>query len=560
MDFSMCPRAKRTVRFEGEFHFSALKVFCVGDASRFFRAIKVLYPELPVCTATREEANVVLSVATVFSQKNEYCYFRIQKDRMEIHARDEMGARNAAAILAQIIRRNGSDFALPCGTVEDYPDAQYRGYMLESSGRENTWMPMDLIKEYIRMMALARMNEVQFHFMEAPGTTIELDCYPDLHGDCEGNRKYKKDEVRDMIAYAEELGMTVTPFIEILSHSRDFTKVAGINCEGDNDPKHMFAVCLGQEKTYVAIERVLTEIAELFPAPVLHIGCDEYDMRRTAPVTAYWDHCPHCLAKMKEQGFTTMRELFHYALERINRVVNKLGKVTMLWNADMKPGELPEWLERNMIVHYFRFDHPYAKEMIFELYPDGYAEDGFAVLNSYYPNTYLNDGGDYARDMNIVQWSCYREPAVALQNRAKLVGGCACAWQGKSFVRTIPPSIFLYADRLWNADDSGVCYDNKYGEVMTRVLFDKQLPAGMNVFRIVGRMLPPQYADKLVHTKYITASLPEVREIKAGLEALAATGHRLAGVYAEMARAAEEHVENLPDDLKPLEETEHFVG
>jgi hypothetical protein len=70
MDFSMCPRAKRTVRFEGEFHFSALKVFCVGDASRFFRAIKVLYPALPVCTATREEANVVLSVATVFSQNS----------------------------------------------------------------------------------------------------------------------------------------------------------------------------------------------------------------------------------------------------------------------------------------------------------------------------------------------------------------------------------------------------------------------------------------------------------------------------------------------------------
>ncbi len=558
MDFLMCPRAKRIKRFEGELSFLELKVFSVGDTARFFRALRVLCPDLPVRAVSREEANLVFSVATVFSSKNEYCHLRILEDRMEIHARDEMGARNAAAILAQIICRNGSSFVLPCGTVEDYPDAQYRGYMLESSGRPNTWMEMEEIYDHIRMMALARMNEMQFHFMEAPGTTIELDTYPDLSGG-ENGRKYTKAQIREMIAYADELGITVTPFVEILSHSIDFTQKAGVACPGD-DPKHMFAVCLGQEKTFEAIERVLAEVAELFPAPVLHIGCDEYDMRRTAPVTAHWDLCPHCLAKMKELGFTTMRELFHYALERINVMLNKMGKIAMLWNADMKPGELPSWLERNMIVHYFRYDHPFAKELLFELYPDGYAEDGYTVLNSYYPNTYLNDGGDYARDMNIVQWSCYREPAVAQANRPKLVGGCACAWQGKSFKRTIPPSILLYADRLWNAEDTGVPYDNRYGEVMTRVLFDKRLPAGMNVFRMVGRALPPQYADRPVHFKYITASLDEIRKIRKALEDLAGTGHRLAAIYAEMAAAAEEHVKNLPDELKPLEKTVHFVG
>ena len=559
MDFSMCPRAKRTVRREGEFRFNELKIFTVGEGSRFLRALRVLCPTLPVREVAREQANVVLSVAEVFSAENEYCYLRILEDRMEIHARDEMGARNAASILSQILRPEGEGFVLPCGTVEDYPDAQYRGYMLESSGRKNTWMEMPVIYEYIRMMALARMNELQFHFMEAPGTTILLDCYPDLHGDYDGNRKYTKQQIRDMIAYADELGITVTPFVEILSHSVDFTLKAGINCPDDSQ-ENMFAVCLGQEKTYEAIEKVLAEIAELFPAPVLHIGCDEYDMRRTSPITAYWDRCPICLAKMKELGFTTMRELFHYALERINRMVNKLGKVTMLWNADMKPGELPEWLERNMIVHYFRFDHPYAKEMIFEMYPDGYVQDGYTVLNSYYPNTYLDDSGYYAKDMTINQWSCYREPAVAPENRAKLVGGCVCAWCGKSFVRTIPPSIFMLADRLWNADDSGVRYDTAYGRVITRLMFGGKLPEDMNVFAMVGRILPPQDPERLVHTKYINAPLDEIREIKKALEALAADGHRLAGIYAEMAAVAEEHVASQPELLLPLKKTKAFVG
>ena len=147
MDLLMCPRAKRTVRAEGEFRFSELRVFVLGEASRFFRAIKVLCPALTVRKTSREEANVVLSVASVFSQKNEYCYLRILNDRMEIQVRDEMGARNAASILAQLIRPVGAEFALPCGTVEDYPDAQYRGYMLESSGRPDTWMEMPVIYE-----------------------------------------------------------------------------------------------------------------------------------------------------------------------------------------------------------------------------------------------------------------------------------------------------------------------------------------------------------------------------------------------------------------------------
>ncbi len=560
MSYEVFPRVKRAKKAEGAYRFEALRVYYVGEAPLFESTLSILKPELAVQAASRDEADLVLSVAKVFSSKEEYCYLRVTEKGMEIHCRDDMGARNAATILAQIIRCDEKGYYVPCGSIEDYPDASYRGFMLESSGRVNTWMEMEEIYDHIRMMALARMNELQFHFMEYNGTTIELDCYPDLHGDGDGDRKYTKAQIRDMIDYAARLGITVTPFVEILSHSKDFTVKAGIACPGDDNPKEMFAVCLGQEKTFEAIGRVLAEVAELFPAPVLHIGCDEYDMRRVIPKTAYWDRCPLCQALSREKGFTTMRELFLYALERINQMVNKLGKITMLWNADMKPFQLPEELERNMIVQYFRYDHPFALEQLYELYPDGYAEDGYTVLNSYYPNTYLNDGGDYAVDMDIVHWSYLREPAVAPQNHAKVIGGCACAWQGVSFKRTIPPAILLYGDRLWNANDSGVPYDAAYGKAMTRVLFEGKLPEGMNLFDMVGRMLPPQYKDMLVHEKFIRASLQEIREMRAALEALAANGHRLAGIYAEMAAAAEEHVLNRPSELLPLKEAQHFVG
>lgn len=221
MRFAICPRPKRAHDVEGAFRFDALRVFTVGEGDRFVRTLGALCPDLPIQAVSRDAANVVLSVATVFSSRNEYCALRIYPDRMEIRCRDNEGARNAAAILAQVICRDKDGWFLPCGTVEDWPDASYRAMMLESSGR--SWIPMERLYLYIREMALARMNVLQFHFMEGPGCTVAMDCYPDWHGYGPDNLKYTKDEVRAMIAYADALGIAVTPFVEVLSHSTPST-------------------------------------------------------------------------------------------------------------------------------------------------------------------------------------------------------------------------------------------------------------------------------------------------------------------------------------------------
>ena len=556
MRFTILPRAKRVVEKEGEFRFDALRIFTVGEGALFVRTLKALCPALPIEASSREDANLVLSVATVFSQKNEYCYLRILADRMEIHCRDAEGARNAACILAQIIRKTGTGFSLPCGTVEDYPDAQYRAFMLESSGR--SWLPMERIYLYIREMALARMNVLQFHFMEGPGCTIQLDCYPDWHGYGADNLKYSKDEIRAMIAYAAELGIDVCPFVEVISHSTEFNKVAGIACPGDAEP-HMFAVCVGQEKTYEAIERVLREVAELFPDSVIHIGGDEYDMSAVTPKTVHWDQCPHCRALSQKMGYTTYRELFFYAVERVNTIVNKLGKVAMLWNADVKPFEASA-LSRNIVMHYYRWDNTLGREKHYDLWPNGYVEDGFSVLNSHYPQTYLDLPG-YMCAYKLCNWTYLSEPMIAPENRAKVIGGCCCAWEDfPHFERTIPPAILLFADRLWNTDVAPVSYDDAYGAAMTHVLFEGRLPAGMNVFRAVGDVLPPLNNDAKAHFKYLQADADELREIKEALDALAAKGDALAAVYADVAAASLQYQKEHKPAAGPLKETIKFEG
>ena len=370
MEFMTCPRVKYAKEAAGVFAAHDLRVYTVGDGALFVSMLETFLPEVKITCASYEEANIRLSVSRVYSSREEYCSLRIRPGAVEVHCRDALGARNAAAILVQLLRKENGGFRLPCGTVEDWPDAQYRAFMVESSGR--VWMPMDRILDYIREMALCRMNELQFHFMEDPGCTVPLESVPGFRGGPQ-NEKFTRQEVDGMIAYAARLGITVTPFIEVLSHAADLATAEGIVCPGDA-PENLYDVCLGQEKTFRVIEKIIREVAQIFPADVIHIGADEYDMSRVTPRTAYWDRCPHCRALSAEKGFTTLRELFLYGIQRINRIVNDAGKVMMMWNADLHPGHLPEELDRNIIVHYYRYCSDLGRENIYDLHINGYTD------------------------------------------------------------------------------------------------------------------------------------------------------------------------------------------
>ena len=507
------PRVKQFSAGTETFFCEQLKVFSLGKGDLFFSTLKILLPELPVELVPYGNANVRLSVSEDYSAQKEYVSFRVREGIMEIHCRDAAGARNAAAILAQLLKKTDTGYTMICCDLADWPDAQYRAFMVESSGR--VWMPMDRILGYIKEMALCRMNVLQFHFMEDPGCTVPLKSVPDFKGGPNGE-KFTRQEVDRMIAYAADLGIRVVPFIEVLSHAADLALEEGIMCPGDN-LENLYDVCLGQEKTYAVIEKVIREVAEIFPDEVIHIGADEYDMSRVTPYTAHWDQCPHCRALMAEKGYTTLRELFLYGICRINEIVNNAGKVMMMWNADLHPGHLPEELPRNILIHYYRYCSDLGREDIFNLNINGYAEEGFSVINSYYPQTYM-DLPEYMSAEKLCSWTHLKDPLVKAKNAPQIPGGCLCAWEDYDhYRRTIPAAIALFADRLWNAENDPADYDDAYGRSMTRVVFDRKLPENMNVFACIGDVLPPLANDAPAHIRMVFAEKKTLEAVRDAL-------------------------------------------
>ena len=527
--YDVLPRIKKYSHRDGNFDFDSLRVSVSGDGDIFLYSAAILLPDMIIERSSYRDANVRVSVSPDFSPYNEYCSLRITESFIEIHCKDSLGARNAVSVIAQLMRKQGRVYTIPCAQIEDWPDAQYRACMVESSGR--VWIPMDRILRYIREMAMCRMNVFMFHFMEDKGCTVPLETVPQLKGYGEDDLKYSRVEIDVMLAYAKSLGIRVVPFIEILTHTADIATKLDIACPGDT-PESLFAVCVGQEKTFEAIDRVIGEIADIFPDSVIHIGADEYDMSRYTKKIAHWDKCPHCTKLWEKKGFKSMREMYFYGLQRVNEIVNSHGRTMMIWNADLEPGNIPEWLDRNIIIHYYRYCYDLGKEELYNLDINGYANDGYSVINSFSRMMYMHLPDLFMNSLRLYNWSYRTIPFVNPENYDNVPGGCMCIWEDwKHYKRTAYPAIVLVADRLWNAHTDTVTYDNAYGTAMTKLIFDGKLPEGTNVFACLGDVLPPLKNDVLGEPNKVTVSMETLTEVRHALKALC--DDEVAEAYAE---------------------------
>ena len=112
MSFDICPRVKKYSALTGEFRFQSWQVFAVGRSELFFSSMAIFQSETGIEKCGYKEANVRLSVAKDFSPYPEYCNMRIRENAVEIHCNDRLGARNASAILAQLLKKTECGYLL----------------------------------------------------------------------------------------------------------------------------------------------------------------------------------------------------------------------------------------------------------------------------------------------------------------------------------------------------------------------------------------------------------------------------------------------------------------
>jgi len=283
----------------------------------------------------------------------------VNKDKINVIANSSSGIFYASQSLRQLLPTaveaiSGTQnriWDIPCASIEDFPRYNWRGYMQDIS---RTFYGIDVIKKYLDIMALYKLNTFHWHLTDDQGWRIEIKKYPELtseqttvfhHTEKQPKKRngyFTQDQIREVVAYAKERHITVIPEIDVPGHSWPVILVypeLGVN--NFSYPNHIFPFVSSwaywgtqftpntldptKEKVYEFLDNVFTELVDLFPAEYIHFGGDEVRHE-------LWEKEPHVKEFMKENNIENVHGLQSYFVSRVSELITKKGKKPIGWN------------------------------------------------------------------------------------------------------------------------------------------------------------------------------------------------------------------------------------
>ncbi|RYE22437.1 MAG: beta-N-acetylhexosaminidase [Sphingobacteriales bacterium] len=246
--------------------------------------------------------------------------------------------------------------------IIDYPRFGWRGLMLDVSRHFQT---KEMVKDYIDQMAKYKFNTFHWHLTDDNGWRIEIKGMPQLtdvgawrvqregpfafmaHMDKEPGEKetyggfYTQDDIREVVEYANDRYITILPEIDVPAHSLALiASMPNLSCTGlqyNVDPGTAFAfkkdnvLCVGNDSTYLALDKIFTQVAALFPGPYIHMGGDE-------AIKTFWEKCTKCQKVMADHQLKNTHELQSYFVKRVEKMIRSKGKKMIGWDEILEGG------------------------------------------------------------------------------------------------------------------------------------------------------------------------------------------------------------------------------
>ena len=304
---------------------------------------------------SRSKADIAITIGGKASKTiaSEGYTLNISPKRIDIVASTDHGAFYAIQTLLQMTQM-GELKTLDACTVSDEPRFPYRGLHFDVSRH---FFSKDFLIKQIDAMALLKLNRMHLHLTDGAGWRLQIDRYPRLTSfaawrpaqtwqewaKCETKYcnqtdpnahggYYTKDDIRQVLAYAESRHIIVIPEIEMPGHSDEvLAAYPEVSCDGKGKGGDF---CPGKEATFQFLENILSEVIELFPSHYIHIGGDEAGK-------SAWKTCPDCQRRMKEEGLNSLDELQSYLIRRIEKFVNSKGRDIIGWDEILEGGLAP---------------------------------------------------------------------------------------------------------------------------------------------------------------------------------------------------------------------------
>jgi hexosaminidase len=307
------------------------------------------------------------------------------------------GVQTLKQLIAHAKQGQSKSLLIAAGRIQDNPEYAYRGMMLDVARH---FFSVADVKHLIDLLAIYKINHLHLHLSDDQGWRIEIKSWPKLTevggstqvGGGEGGF-YTQEQYKDIVAYAQSRFITVVPEIDMPGHTNSALAAYGqlnpgitvpekgalrydgskMGVAGTETPLYtgievgFSTFDTNNPETYVFVEDVIRELAEMTPGPYIHIGGDE------SHVTAMEDYVPF--------------------IEKAQAIVAKYGKKSLGWDevahAKLLPGNVAQFWAK-------------AENAVLAI------EQGAQVLISPATKTYLDMQYDSTTKIGL-HWAAYIE-------------------------------------------------------------------------------------------------------------------------------------------------------
>ena len=307
-------------------------------------------------------------------------------------------------------RRQGVQWTVPAVHIKDYPRFGWRGLMLDVSRH---FFSVDFIKSYLDEMAKYKFNVFHWHLTDDQGWRIEIKGLPRLTevgawrvprtgrwGTFDppqpGEKAtyggyYTQEEIKEVIAYAKKRFITIVPEIDVPAHSLSLIAAyPNLSCTQEQYPvnpgsnfykKQDNVLCVANDSTWLMLDKIFTQIAQLFPGEYIHVGGDE-------AYKGFWENCPKDQALMKKEGITSLEGLQSYFVKKLERLIISKGKKMIGWDEILEGGLAPEatvmsWRGMKGGIKAAQMHHPVVMTPTTHAYIDLYQGDPLIEPSTY---------------------------------------------------------------------------------------------------------------------------------------------------------------------------------
>jgi len=329
------------------------------------------------------------------------------------------GVQTLLQLIPPKSKTNSGEITVPSVTINDYPRFAWRGAMLDVARH---FFTIDQVKEFINNMVRYKFNVLHFHMTDDQGWRLQIKSLPKLTEvgawrpertgkwgntprPLPGEPKtyggfYTHDDIRELVKYAAERHVKILPEIEGPGHSlATIASYPELTCTTDSTyyvtvgdkiinwhSKGFTALldntlCPANEKVYDFLDKVFTEVAELFPFEYIHMGGDETPKD-------FWRNNPKIKELMKKEGLENMNAVQAYFVKRVEKILKSKGKKLIGWD-EILEGGLPadaavmSWRGMKGGVHAAKEGHKVVMSPYTHTYVDLYQGDPLAEPPTY---------------------------------------------------------------------------------------------------------------------------------------------------------------------------------